>query len=218
MGDPIPIDLTGLERGWSRECPDHPTCAACGLPIGADEHAEGCPAEYGYLGVDDEDDYCPPDCTCGAGEVPLLLFRGQGRDMESLALHWDCGRARMPAEQALAEEEPDREPDPNALPGLGPCCRCGAGGRAANPVRTLMCLDAQSPISGHGWGCMVCGLACDGAQAVVCDRCAEEMPGDTRPRMGLTHAWRGWASEGLVSVGELTGSHRHDLARHQEGD
>lgn len=49
----------------------------------------------------------------------------------------------------------------------GPCCVCGRTGKS---VRNFLMLDKRSPY-GHGWGCVQCGLAAEGAVALVCDRC-----------------------------------------------
>lgn len=56
------------------------------------------------------------------------------------------------------------------LPALGACCACGQGGPT---VRNIMMLDFRAPVSGTGWGCIVCDLPSDGAIAVLCDACAE---------------------------------------------
>lgn len=96
---------------------------------------------------------------------------------------------------------------------LGPCCVCG--GTAA--VRTIICLGRKSPIPGRGWGCVVCGIASDGACAVVCDFCVE-LHGDQVPEKLVT-ACRGWPGvDGRVPIGELTGTHEHDMSRHEPGD
>jgi hypothetical protein len=53
----------------------------------------------------------------------------------------------------------------------GRCCAC----RRDVPLRNVMCMAFRGPASaaGKGWGCLVCGLAEDGAFAVICDRCLE---------------------------------------------
>lgn len=89
MHAPIRIDLSGLEAAWSDRAPDYPPCAVCGKPIGAEGHAGDCPVGDRF------DDFDDAPCTCGADDVPLLLFRGEGEAMQSLALHWDCARPRM---------------------------------------------------------------------------------------------------------------------------
>lgn len=52
---------------------------------------------------------------------------------------------------------------------LGPCCIC----RGRDNVGSLLMLDFRAPEPGAGWGCIVCGIANDGATAVLCDDCFE---------------------------------------------
>jgi hypothetical protein len=53
---------------------------------------------------------------------------------------------------------------------LGGCCAC----RNAGPtVRNIVMLPFRAPVSGKGWGCVVCHLPSDGAVAVLCDACLE---------------------------------------------
>lgn len=59
---------------------------------------------------------------------------------------------------------------------LGPCCRCGGG-----QARNIMILPRRAPTPGTGWGCVVCGLPCDGAFAVLCDECAEACANGKEP-------------------------------------
>ncbi len=102
------------------------------------------------------------------------------------------------------------------LSDLGACCRCDCPGNPDNPVRTIVSLPHKAPIAGHGWGCVVCGLPPDGAQAAVCDVCAEEMHEDQGPHAGLRWAWQGYPGEGRTPISSLAGSHEHDLTRHPE--
>lgn len=91
---------------------------------------------------------------------------------------------------------------------VGPCCACG--GRA--PVRNVLMLPFKAPIPGRGWGCVVCGLAMDGAIAVVCDPCAEE-------DREVLYACDGYATDdGRIPIGDLTEPHRHDEAKHPASD
>lgn len=46
----------------------------------------------------------------------------------------------------------------------------------ARPARNLWMLDFKGPVGFRGWGCVVCDLACDGAIALLCDRCADPTP------------------------------------------
>ena len=57
-------------------------------------------------------------------------------------------------------------------PSLGPCCRCG---KTLDVVNVMM-LNRRAPIAGTGWGCVVCGLAADGAVAVLCNDCVGHPP------------------------------------------
>lgn len=87
---------------------------------------------------------------------------------------------------------------------LGPCCCCGT----SRGVRNIVMLDRKSPIPGHGWGCVVCELAPDGASYVCCDACCEA-------NRSPVYACRGYpGTDGRVYVGELRGEHHHDEARH----
>jgi hypothetical protein len=92
---------------------------------------------------------------------------------------------------------------------LGPCCIC----ETFENVRTIVMIDKRAPVAGHGWGCVVCGLATDGAVAVICDDCAELEQADTK----LKFACRGYpASDGRVPIAELTQEFSHDETRHPE--
>ena len=83
------------------------------------------------------------------------------------------------------------------LLGLGACCVC----ETTEGVRNMIMLDKRAQVSGHGWGCFVCGLATDGANAVLCDPCLERFRED---QSVLTMACRGYpASDGRVAIAEL---------------
>lgn len=112
----------------------------------------------------------------------------------------------------LAEGDPDAEPDLD----LGPCCACRQPGKT---VRNLLMLPLRAPASANpdrdraqgGWGCVVCHLPCEGAVAVLCDRCSPRCGASPRgraedrevldvcdgypalgrrtPRAGLTEPW-----------------------------
>lgn len=89
---------------------------------------------------------------------------------------------------------------------LGPCCACRQSGTT---VRSLLMLPLRlptaaepDPVSGKGgWGCFVCHPPCEGAVAVLCDRCRDEERevldvcdghpalGRRAPRAGLTEPW-----------------------------
>src|SRR5258708_10863139 len=44
------------------------------------------------------------------------------------------------------------------------CCICDS----VDNVTAIVMLDVKGEVPGHGWGCVVCGLASDGASAVLC--------------------------------------------------
>ena len=62
------IDLAGLEGKWQRS---GSVCAVCGF-------------DYNRSESDGEDH-----------DVPLLLFRGKGEQVEMLTLCWGCAQVRM---------------------------------------------------------------------------------------------------------------------------
>lgn len=92
-------------------------------------------------------------------------------------------------------------------PKLGRCCACGG----VVGVRNVLMLHQKAPMPGRGWGCVICDLPSDGAVAVTCDLCFD-MGLEKRP---LRWACKGYpAEDGRVPIGELAGSHEHDMARH----
>jgi hypothetical protein len=128
--------------------------------------------------------------------------------------------ARAALNEAMGEAEsgPSLAVSPRLLPmgheeplvdDLGPCCICG--GRMG--VRNLIMLDVKAPIAGHGWGCVVCDLPCDGASAVLCDPCLGAFQDGTP----LRFACRGYpADDGRAPMKELTERHEHDMTKHQD--
>lgn len=58
---------------------------------------------------------------------------------------------------------------------LGPCCNCGSTG---DFVRNILMMKFTAPESGKGWGCFQCDLPNDGAVAVLCDGCLEQISRD----------------------------------------
>jgi hypothetical protein len=89
-------------------------------------------------------------------------------------------------------------------PSLGACCIC----EAETGARTIVMLPVKNVVRGHGWGCVVCGLASDGASALVCDDCAGALEAGTKQ---LRFACRGYpATEGRVPIDDLTEPHKHD--------
>jgi hypothetical protein len=71
-------------------------------------------------------------------------------------------------------------------------------------------LDKRCVVSGHGWGCLVCGLPADGASYVLCDDCHDHQ---RAPRF----ACRGYPGEdGRIAIQMLTTSFKHDMSKHPE--
>jgi hypothetical protein len=64
------INLDNLKVDWGNGYPA--ICAHCGELINTDEPGED-----------------------GETEVPLQLFRGEGKDCKMLQFHWNCGVKRM---------------------------------------------------------------------------------------------------------------------------
>ncbi len=93
------FDISGLEDKWTLQLGEYPLCAICGLKIGAEAHTGECaitaamprPGPDGaYLNPLPDFEDCS-DCTCGADEIPLLVFRGA----EAMAFHFKCAGMRM---------------------------------------------------------------------------------------------------------------------------
>ena len=62
------MDLDGLHYDWDRTGEKAGTCAGCGKPINHDP---------------------------SSSEVPLILFKGEGKAMACLYFHSDCGQKRV---------------------------------------------------------------------------------------------------------------------------
>jgi len=91
------------------------------------------------------------------------------------------------------------------LVNLGSCCSCQKEGPE---VRNAVMLDKRAVISGHGWGCFVCGLPNDGAVYVQCDECLSR----NRPAIW---ACRGYpATEGRILIEHLMMPFEHDMSKH----
>jgi hypothetical protein len=90
-----------------------------------------------------------------------------------------------------------------------PCCACGE----IRVTRNVMMIEARAPASaaGKGWGCAVCGLAPDGAIAVVCDPCLEA-------RRPITRVCAGYMTDaGRVDRASLSAElFEHDRSRHAD--
>ncbi len=87
----------------------------------------------------------------------------------------------------------------------GACCACGGRRR----VRNIVMLDFAGPVPGHGWGCVVCGLPCDGAVAFLCDGCIR------RRRPAVMVSAGGGKRVSIESLARVPFA--HDLARHGDG-
>jgi len=91
-------------------------------------------------------------------------------------------------------------------PDLGPCCCCGESGP---DVRNIVMLHFKIPMSGRGWGCIVCGLPADGALYVCCDECFEK-------KANPKYACKGYpAKDGRLPIEELTEPFEHDEKLHR---
>lgn len=96
-------------------------------------------------------------------------------------------------------------------PELGPCCICET---ESSTVRNIIMLAQKAPVSGTGWGCLVCGLPADGAVVVLCDGCYDTWRAG---EAALRFACAGYPADGeRVAVAELAGEHEHDLEKHTE--
>lgn len=95
-------------------------------------------------------------------------------------------------------------------PDLGPCCVCRKGGAEDVRVTNIMLLRMKGRESGKGWGCVVCGLSCDGAVAVLCDSCAGAGIEPREVCVGHPHEGR------RRPIADLTEPHEHDPAKHPE--
>ena len=96
---------------------------------------------------------------------------------------------------------------------LGTCCIC----RTATGVRNVFLLAYKADIPGHGWGCLICGLAPDGTVAVLCDDCTVLYRGR---KAQLEYVCRGYPpTEGLLPFAQISPErHEHDLAKHSQPD
>lgn len=119
----------------------------------------------------------------------------------------DCGQACACDGEDMWNAASECEPEPeDDAPYLGPCCVC----ETEAGVHNIIMLDRQAVMSGHGWGCLVCGLASDGAMAVLCDPCLKAWQADNSI---LKIACRGYpAKDGRVAIDVLPiFKHREDI-------
>lgn len=92
------------------------------------------------------------------------------------------------------------------IPRLGPCCICGDD----KDVTAIVILPVKGEVPGHGWGCVSCGPAYDGASAVLCDLCVPNWQADKKQ---LRFACRGYPeTDGRVPIEALTVPHEHDMS------
>lgn len=77
-------------------------------------------------------------------------------------------------------------------------------------MRNVAMLDQKAPIPETGWGCFQCGLPQNGALAVLCDDCIENIAPILRAYLGDP------ASQERIEIERLSGPHRCDLAKHPE--
>jgi len=96
--------------------------------------------------------------------------------------------------------------DPFIRIDLGTCCACEKTGES---VRNLVMLPELAPVAGTGWGCAVCGLAADGAMAVMCDACLAS-------HAEIRFAMSGYATDRLrIERKLLEGVHEHNQEHHR---
>lgn len=74
------INLENLKVDWGNGYPA--ICAGCGKPIDTE--------------TPDED---------GEREVPLQLFKGEGKDCQMLQFHWKCGEERIKIKRVESAEQ-----------------------------------------------------------------------------------------------------------------
>ncbi|HEV1994920.1 MAG TPA: hypothetical protein VGR03_11355 [Candidatus Acidoferrum sp.] len=99
---------------------------------------------------------------------------------------------------------------------LGNCCVCHRARARVIVMLTYKCLKP-----GTGWGCVQCGLACDGASAIICERCAKtlEQPGSSPIAEKLHFAMLGYAGERRREPIENVWKrerHEHDVSKHAD--
>lgn len=106
----------------------------------------------------------------------------------------------------MSEVVETQQSGPGDFIAFGPCCCC----EQIVPLTTVAMLDLKAPIPGTGWGCFQCGLPMDGAIALICSRCADDLKdirfvcGDLPSKLER------------VPIDQLQAGHEHDLAKHPE--
>jgi hypothetical protein len=74
----------------------------------------------------------------------------------------------------------------------GYCCIC----EGTEDVNVLVLVELRAPEPGTGWGCVVCHQPCDGAIAVICERCERECPTQADAVRRLRWVCRGYVMGG----------------------
>lgn len=93
---------------------------------------------------------------------------------------------------------------------LGTCCICGT----RNKVRNVVMLKGRCPTPGRGWGCIVCGLPADGAIAVLCDKCQDDLQDGKAQIKWICTGYP--AQDGRTPLAEmLQVPFDHDLTKHE---
>jgi hypothetical protein len=89
---------------------------------------------------------------------------------------------------------------------FGPCCACE---KDEGEIKNIVMLNQKGPMSGKGWGCLVCGLPPEGAVASLCDECMEL----GRP---IKYAIADFETKARVPIESLGAEHDHDWSKHPE--
>lgn len=95
---------------------------------------------------------------------------------------------------------------------IAKCCACGESNET---VRNIVMLDNKTAEAGTGWGCVQCGLASDGAVAVLCDLCAQADPVGDSIREAVVGYMRDGRREPIAAV-RARPRHEHDMTKHPE--
>ena len=97
---------------------------------------------------------------------------------------------------------------------LGNCCICEKGAPEVKVCNIVM-LDLRVPLQhrGRGWGCVQCGLAMEGAVAVLCDPCLDKHVAGAAIKLACLGSP---ADNVRIPIGELKEKFEHDMAKHPE--
>lgn len=94
----------------------------------------------------------------------------------------------------------------------GSCCVCRE--REAiymSKVRFLLAIHRKAPVSGTGWGCIICGINGDGAIYVSCEICVSKRPVEICVGPILNHERMPYED---LEPGHLN----HDSEKHRKAD